>query len=62
MWKNDGSELYFDKGDTVRFKIEQERWHDQSPTAPPIKTDSTAEMEKKVPYSLVVRIVWQIFS
>jgi hypothetical protein len=38
----------------VRFRVENEEWHDQSLLAPPAKADTTSEMEKKVPYSIVV--------
>ena len=54
MWHNEGTKLYFDKGDLVRFRVEEEEWQDQSPTAPPAKTDTTTEIERKVPFSLVV--------
>lgn len=53
IWRNEGSELYFDKGDIVRFRIENEEWHDQSELAPPGKEDTTSEIERKVPYSIV---------
>lgn len=54
IWRNDDSDLYFDKGDIVRFRVEGEEWHDQSVLAPPAKGDTTSEMERKVPYSIVV--------
>lgn len=38
----------------MRFRVENEEWHDQSLLAPPAKADTTSEMEKKVPYSIVV--------
>jgi hypothetical protein len=38
----------------VRFRVENEEWHDQSLLAPPAKADTTSEMERKVPYSIVV--------
>lgn len=56
IWRNEGSELYFDKGDIVRFRIENEEWHDQSELAPPRKEDTTSEIEQKVPYSIVVSL------
>jgi DNA-directed RNA polymerase III subunit RPC8 len=54
IWRNEDTELYFDKGDIVRFRVESEEWHDQSLLAPPAKGDTTSEIEKKVPYSIVV--------
>ncbi len=53
IWRNDETELYFDKGDIVRFRVENEEWHDLSMLAPPSKVDTTGEIEKKVPYSIV---------
>ena len=38
----------------MRFRIESEEWHDQNLLAPPAKADTTSEIEKKVPYSIVV--------
>jgi hypothetical protein len=49
----------------VRFRVESEEWHDQSLLAPPAKADTTSEIEKKVPYSIVVSTPmgpWFIFS
>src|SRR2546429_290018 len=54
IWRNEDTELYFDKGDIVRFRVESEEWHDQSLLAPPAKGDTTSEIERKVPYSIVV--------
>lgn len=54
IWRNDDTELYFDKGDIVRFRVENEEWHDQNLFAPPAKGDTTSEIERKVPYSIVV--------
>ena len=53
MWKNDDNELFFDVGEVVRFRVESEQWHDQSPDAPPKATDTAAEIERKVPYSII---------
>jgi hypothetical protein len=49
----------------VRFRVESEEWHDQSLLAPPTKADTTSEMEKKVPYSIVVSApipAWFLFA
>jgi DNA-directed RNA polymerase III subunit RPC8 len=56
IWRNDGTELYFDRGDIVRFRVEREEWHDQSLLAPPAKGDTTSEIESKVPYSIIVSL------
>ena len=53
MWKNDDTDLYFDIGETVRFRIEAEEWVDQAPKGP--KTDEEEDSSgKRPPYSLIV--------
>lgn len=32
IWNNEGSELFFDRGEPVLFRVEQEEWIDQKPT------------------------------
>lgn len=32
VWNSDGTELFFDKGEPVLFRVEQEEWTDQRPT------------------------------
>ncbi|KAF2831770.1 DNA-directed RNA polymeras-like protein III 25 kDa polypeptide [Ophiobolus disseminans] len=32
IWNSDGTELFFDKGEPVLFRVEQEEWIDQRPT------------------------------
>lgn len=34
VWHNDGTELYMDKGETIRFKVENEKFTDQTPISP----------------------------
>ncbi|KZF23793.1 putative DNA-directed RNA polymerase III subunit 22.9 kDa [Xylona heveae TC161] len=35
IWRTeDGAELFFDKNETVRFRVEAEFWNDQSPVGP----------------------------
>ncbi|KAI5301726.1 DNA-directed RNA polymerase III subunit rpc25 [Ascosphaera atra] len=52
----DGSTLYFDIGETVRFRVEAEEWHDQIPDAPTDLEGKTAS-ERKPAYSIIVRTV-----
>ena len=56
VWNNDGNEYFFDKGETVRFRVEAENWHDQSPDAPS-ELETTSEIERKAPYSIIVRLL-----
>ncbi|KAI5310249.1 DNA-directed RNA polymerase III subunit rpc25 [Ascosphaera atra] len=48
----DGSTLYFDIGETVRFRVEAEEWHDQIPDAPTDLEGKTAS-ERKPAYSII---------
>jgi DNA-directed RNA polymerase III subunit RPC8 len=32
IWNSDGTELFFDKGEQVLFRVESEEWFDQKPT------------------------------
>ena len=52
VWDNEGQPFYFDKNETVRFRIESEVWNDQSPLWP---GDRDA-VEKKPPYTIQVRV------
>ncbi|KAK2749758.1 DNA-directed RNA polymerase III subunit rpc25 [Onygenales sp. PD_40] len=53
IWDNgEGSIFYFDIGETVRFRVEAEEWHDQIPDAPDPQ-DGSAVMERKPPYSII---------
>ncbi|KAH8657026.1 DNA-directed rna polymerase III 25 kd polypeptide [Tricladium varicosporioides] len=49
--ETDEEKLYFDNHEKVRFRIEEEKWHDQSPQGP--GKDGDGEGEGKSPYSLV---------
>lgn len=54
IWDNgEGAIFYFDIGETVRFRVEAEEWHDQVPDAPDDQ-DGMAVMERKPPYSIIV--------
>jgi len=32
IWKAEGAELFFDRGEPVLFRVEQEEWYDQKPS------------------------------
>lgn len=53
IWWNDETPYYFDVGETVRFRVELEEWHDQIPDAPQDQA-SASNTERKAPYSIVV--------
>ncbi|EZF34894.1 DNA-directed RNA polymerase III polypeptide [Trichophyton interdigitale] len=53
IWDNgEGGIFYFDVGETVRFRVEQEEWHDQVPSAPDLQ-DGLATPDRKPPYSII---------
>lgn len=49
VYKTEDNDLYFDTGDSVRFRVEAEEWCDQAPKGPKKEED-----EKTPPYSIVV--------
>ena len=51
IWETDGQALYYDNQETVRFRIEDEIWHDQIPSGPREKDD--AGTVKSSPYQLI---------
>ncbi|RFU34359.1 hypothetical protein B7463_g1972, partial [Scytalidium lignicola] len=48
IWMSEGTPLYFDNHETVRFRIEKEHWFDQSPVGPSEKEDGL--VVKQSPY------------
>lgn len=48
-WRTDDEqELYYDNQDHVRFRVEEEHWHDQTPIGPRAKEDEV----KRSPYTI----------
>ena len=56
VWRNEGSDFYFDKHDWVRVRIEQEHWHDTSPVAP-MTDEQLASSDRKSPYSITASMM-----
>ena len=54
VWKNEGDDLYFDVGEVVRIRVEEEEWHDQSPTRPPLSEESNSDIDAKISYLIWV--------
>lgn len=50
IWEVDGQSLYFDNQETVRFRIEDEIWHDQIPVGPQQKDETAIPTS---PYQLI---------
>ena len=58
IWHNDDggeepTELFFDQGDTVRFRVEGEEWCDLSAKAPGLKDGVDGVVERKTPYKII---------
>ncbi|KAG9245966.1 RNA polymerase III subunit Rpc25-domain-containing protein [Calycina marina] len=55
VWKTGDAELFFDTQETVRFRVDEEDWHDQTPISaqPPSNEDDFAVKEKDVPYKII---------
>ena len=51
MWVTEGQTLYYDNQETVRFRIEEEIWTDQSPMGPSEKEENGG-LTKQSPYVL----------
>ncbi|KAI9858532.1 MAG: DNA-directed RNA polymerase III subunit rpc25 [Vezdaea acicularis] len=51
IWQNEGVQLFFDKNETVRFRVENELWHDQVPLPPSERAEQSAA-ERRSPYTL----------
>lgn len=55
VWPNEGQEYFYDKHEWVRFRVEQEQWHDASPLSPS-ERQKIPLGEWKSPYSLTVSV------
>ena len=47
IWNSEGTELFFDKGEPVLFRVEHEEWYDQRPTI--IEKDEKGEIIEERP-------------
>jgi len=53
IWKpSPGSEFYFDKGETVLFRVESEDWFDQKPEIE--EEDDDGELKRLIPWKIIV--------
>ncbi|KAF8426337.1 RNA polymerase III subunit Rpc25-domain-containing protein [Tirmania nivea] len=53
IWHSEGTELYMDKGEVIRFKVENEKFTDQTPVNPmAAKAEVVAELHKEPPYQI----------
>ena len=57
VWQTDSELFYFDKNETVRFRVENEHWNDQSPATPVAERDVDGALvvgERRSPYGIEV--------
>ncbi|EGX49249.1 hypothetical protein AOL_s00078g282 [Orbilia oligospora ATCC 24927] len=53
VWRTeDGDELFFDKNESVRFRVEEEEFIDNTPVDPALR-DSLADADMKPPYKII---------
>ncbi|KAI9788439.1 MAG: DNA-directed RNA polymerase III subunit rpc25 [Peltula sp. TS41687] len=50
VWESEGTKLYFDKNESVLFRVESEEWNDQAPA----EREPGASLELKSPYCIQV--------
>jgi len=57
IWNSEGTELFFDKGEPVLFRVEHEEWYDQRPTI--IEKDEKGEIieERPTAWKIIVSCV-----
>lgn len=53
VWNSQGTQLFFDKHETVRFRVEEERWIDLSPEKQEPSTSEAQEEPRRVPYQIM---------
>lgn len=55
--------MYFDTAEIVRFRVESEQWHDQTPqhmSKDPRATTAHGEEKQEPPYSILVSIKFNL--
>ena len=62
IWNSEGTELFFDKGEPVLFRVEHEEWYDQRPTI--IEKDEKGEIieERPTAWKIIVSCVLSAFE
>ncbi|KAI9798427.1 MAG: DNA-directed RNA polymerase III subunit rpc25 [Piccolia ochrophora] len=45
IWESEGTSYYFDKNESVLFRVEAEEWHDQSPLPPSERGERASRQE-----------------
>jgi len=57
IWNNDGDELFFDRGEPVLFRVEQEEWTDQKPTVVRKNEDGDVIEERDTSWRVIVSFI-----
>ncbi|KAF3938452.1 hypothetical protein ABW19_dt0203321 [Dactylella cylindrospora] len=52
VWHTEDDELYFDKNELIRFRVEEEEFNDNTPVDPALR-DSLADADMSPPYRLI---------
>jgi DNA-directed RNA polymerase III subunit RPC8 len=55
IWKTEGNELFFDKGEPVLFRVEQEEWFDQKPSVQQKDAQGQLVNQQRTAYGITVR-------
>lgn len=53
IWHYESAALYFDNQETVRFRVEDEAWHDQAPTKPESEDNEAGGKVSTNPYQIL---------
>ena len=54
VWDSEGTEMFFDKGEPVLFRVEQEEWIDQKPTIVQKDADGRIIEERGTAWRVIV--------
>lgn len=52
VWRHETGDLFYDRNEWVRIRIEAEQWHDLAPVGP--STREPAKKEERSPYTITV--------
>jgi DNA-directed RNA polymerase III subunit RPC8 len=55
IWNNEGEAYYMDKNEEIRFRVEDEKFRDQTPRAPvkPGETEVESEQSREASYQII---------
>jgi DNA-directed RNA polymerase III subunit RPC8 len=56
VWNSEGTELFFDKGEPVLFRVEHEEWIDQRPTIEEKDENGNVVEERPTAWKVIVSV------